>query len=91
MEQKFCQSCGMPLNDSVMGSNADGSANDDYCKYCFNEGKFTNNFTMEEMIQYCAGMLDEYNADAKVKLTKEEAIAQMREHFPTMKRWKAQQ
>ena len=88
MEQNFCQSCGMPLSESVMGTNADHSVNEDYCKYCFNEGKFTNDFTMEEMIQHCANMLDAYNADAEVKLTKEEAIAQMRKHFQTMKRWK---
>ena len=24
MEQKFCQSCGMPLTDDVLGTNADG-------------------------------------------------------------------
>lgn len=27
--QKFCQSCGMPLTAEVMGSNADGSKNED--------------------------------------------------------------
>lgn len=25
MEQKFCQSCGMPLTEDVLGTNADGS------------------------------------------------------------------
>ena len=24
MKQKFCQSCGMPLTDDVLGTNADG-------------------------------------------------------------------
>ena len=27
MEQKFCQSCGMPLSEEVLGTNADGSKN----------------------------------------------------------------
>ena len=27
---KFCQSCGMPLTDDVLGTNADGSKNEDY-------------------------------------------------------------
>ena len=27
MKQKFCQSCGMPLTDDVLGTNADGSKN----------------------------------------------------------------
>ena len=32
MEQKmkFCQSCGMPLTNEVLGTNADGSKNEDY-------------------------------------------------------------
>ena len=30
-EQKFCQSCGMPLTNDVLGTNADGSKNEDYC------------------------------------------------------------
>ena len=33
---KICQSCGMPIeNDNQLGSNLDGSLNQDYCKYCF--------------------------------------------------------
>jgi len=27
MKQKFCQSCGMPLTDDVLGTNADGTKN----------------------------------------------------------------
>ena len=30
MEQKFCQSCGMPLTEEILGTNADGSKNEDY-------------------------------------------------------------
>ena len=32
---KFCQSCGMPLTEEVLGTNADGSKNEDYCMYCY--------------------------------------------------------
>ena len=31
MKQKLCQSCGMPLTEEVLGTNADGSKNEDYC------------------------------------------------------------
>ena len=38
----ICQSCEMPLeHDEVMGTNADGSLNRDYCIYCYKEGKLT--------------------------------------------------
>ncbi|KAA6319565.1 hypothetical protein EZS27_030556 [termite gut metagenome] len=31
MEQKFCQSCAMPLTDAALiGTNVDGSTNEDY-------------------------------------------------------------
>ena len=29
MEQAICQSCGMPLSEDVLGSNADGSKNEE--------------------------------------------------------------
>ena len=38
MEQKFCQSCGMPLNEEILGTNADGSKKEDYCMYCMKDG-----------------------------------------------------
>ena len=31
MDQRFCQSCGMPLTGGVLGTNADGSKNEDDC------------------------------------------------------------
>ncbi len=37
---QFCQSCGMPLTEDVLGTNADGSKNEDYCMYCYKDGKF---------------------------------------------------
>ena len=46
----FCQSCGMPLTDEILGTNADGSKNEDYCIYCYRDGKFLQDCTMEEMI-----------------------------------------
>lgn len=36
---QFCQSCAMPLNSTGdCGTNADGSTNFDYCKYCYSGG-----------------------------------------------------
>ena len=37
-----CQCCGMPLtDDGMIGREADGAFNEDYCKWCFSDGKFT--------------------------------------------------
>ncbi len=39
--QLICQCCGMPLNeDSLISREPDGSCNEDYCKWCYTDGKF---------------------------------------------------
>ena len=60
-ETKFCQSCGMTLTDDVLGTNADGSKNEDYCMYCYKDGKFLQECTMDEMIEHCSQFVDEVN------------------------------
>ena len=85
---KFCQSCGMPLTDEVLGTNADGSKNEEYCMYCYKDGKFTQECTMDEMIEHCAQFVGEFNEGSGLKLTREEAIGQMKMFFPHLKRWR---
>ncbi len=88
MEQKFCQSCGMPLTDNNNGTNADGSRNEDYCIYCYKDSKFTQDMTMEQMIEHCAQFTDEINRQSGRDLTREQAMEMMYQFFPHLKRWK---
>ena len=88
MEQKFCQSCGMPLNPEVLGTEKDGSKNEEYCTYCYADGHFTVECTMDEMIELNLNYIDEFNKDSEVKYTVEEARKTMKEFFPQLKRWK---
>ncbi len=91
MEAKFCQSCGMPLQEQEeLGTNQDGSKNEEYCCYCFKDGAFTMDCTMEQMIEHCAQFVDEFNKDSGLTYSKEEAIANMKAYFPTLKRWDSQ-
>jgi len=86
---QFCQSCGMPLtNDSDCGTNADGSINHDYCKYCYQEGHFLQECTMDEMIEHCAQFIDEVNKQMPQPMTQEEYKLMMRGFFPMLKRWR---
>lgn len=87
--QPVCQSCGMPLTDEFFGTNADGSKNTEYCIYCYKDGAFTQNVTMDEMIEHNLKYLDEFNAVGGTHLTPDRARGEMREFFPTLKRWKA--
>ena len=97
-EMKFCQSCGMPLTEDVLGTNADGSKNEDYCMYCYKDGKFLQDCTMEEMIEHCAQFFAEQSGKAErvgavnegleKPITKEEYIGMMKTYFPQLKRWR---
>ena len=38
--QLVCQCCGMPLEDTNISREPDGSFNETYCKWCYADGKF---------------------------------------------------
>ncbi|MDO6432848.1 zinc ribbon domain-containing protein [Flavitalea sp. BT771] len=41
--EKFCQSCSMPLDSkAVLGTEKDGSASLEYCKFCYQHGAFVH-------------------------------------------------
>ena len=84
-ETTYCQSCGMPLTQEVLGSEKDGSPSADYCSYCYQNGAFTAQMTMEEMIGFCAPLMAENNP----QMNEEQAREMMRGFFPQLKRWKA--
>ncbi len=86
MEEKYCQCCGMPMGttDEMYGTNADGSKSEDYCKYCFENGAFTADCTMDEMIEACVPHM----ASANSGMSEDEARKMMKEFFPSLKRWK---
>ena len=89
MERVYCQSCGMPMdNPELFGTNNDGTKNEDYCVYCFKDGGFIKDLTMDEMIETCLEYIDEFNKDSEKKMTVDEAKISMKEYFPTLKRWK---
>ena len=78
----------MPLTQEILGTNADGSKNEDYCMYCYKDGKFTQDCTMDEMIEFCAQFVDEVNKNMPKPMTRNEYKDMMRQFFPTLKRWK---
>ena len=86
-DMKFCQSCGMPLAPGAeLGTEADGSPSPDYCSYCYKDGKFAGEMTMEEMIDFCAPIM----AKSTPGMTPEQAREQMGKFFPLLLRWKGE-
>ena len=86
MEMKYCQSCGMPLppDGSLNGKEKDGSQNADYCAYCYDDGAFKADMTMEQMIEFCVPIL----VKEEKGMTAEQAREMMQKFFPSLKRWK---
>jgi hypothetical protein len=76
----------MPMGktDEMYGTNADGSKSEDYCKYCFENGAFTQNCTMDEMIEFCIPHMTSANSG----MNEVEARKMMTGFFPTLQRWK---
>lgn len=83
MQQKFCQSCGMPMTDDLYGIERDGSKSADYCHYCYQNGAFAQDCTMEEMIEACIQPM----VEADCHMTPQQARTAMTQFFPTLRRW----
>lgn len=84
MEQKICQSCGMPLQkDGDFGTNTGGSKSEEYCFHCFRNGKFLDEgATLQEKI-------DKNVKFAKMMGMPEEQARKMASSIlPGLKRWR---
>lgn len=84
MPGHFCQSCGMILTPGDLGTNADGEKNDHYCKWCYDQGEYTYETTMDAMIEDCAPRLAENTG-----MTCDEAVSLMGVVLPALERWSA--
>ena len=76
-----CQCCGMPLEDSVLGRDKDGTLNEDYCKWCYADGTYTYS-NMDDLIDVCVGHM------AGEGFSEEQARAYMKQVLPTLDYWK---
>lgn len=84
-ENNICQSCGMMImSEDQYGTNIDGSTNKDYCKYCYVDGQFVDDVSMDEYIEMCS----QYGEQAG--MTNDEMREFCKKVFPTLKRWKNQ-
>ena len=71
----------MPLSrPDDFGTNADGSRSGDYCRYCFKNGAFTAECSMEELRAFCAGI-----AAAPDSLSPADAKNRLRRLFYSLK------
>jgi hypothetical protein len=91
MNDLICQSCGMTMRSAEdFGTNADGTPNREYCHYCYQNGAFTRDVTMDEMLETNLQFLDHWNAETGNNFTPDEARPILREFLSELKRWKKQ-
>ena len=55
-----CQCCGMPLDDSSVSREPDGAFNEEYCKWCYADGKFVYT-SLEELTEFLVGHMSNEN------------------------------
>ena len=77
----ICQCCGMPLDDCSISKEKDGSFNEDYCKWCYADGKYMYS-NMDDLIDICAKNM--VNAEH----SEEEIRAYLRKMLPQLDYWK---
>ena len=80
-QRLICQCCGMPLEDEIIGTDKDGSLNEDYCKWCYADGQYTYS-DMDELIEVCVKHM------VKEDFSEEQARAFLKQTLPQLDYWK---
>ena len=81
--QLVCQCCGMPMNeDDLVSREADGSFNEDYCKWCYAEGAFAYS-SKNALIDFLVSHMP--NPD---QLPDDQRRAQFDSYLSQLKHWK---
>lgn len=84
MPEHYCQSCGMMFTaPDQHGHEADGTEVEDFCRWCYDDGAYTYETTMEDMIEDCAPRMAE-----AMGWTVDESASLLGAVLPTLKRWK---
>lgn len=77
----ICQCCGMPLEDSLISKEPDGSFNESYCKWCYADGNYTYH-NMDDLINVCVKHM------ADNGFSEEQARIHMKDMLPKLDYWK---
>ena len=79
----ICQCCGMPLEDEVMSREPDGAYNEEYCKWCYADGKFAYT-DLETLVDFCTEHM------SNEKWPNDQARAYFEEALPKLGYWRQQ-
>lgn len=77
----ICQCCGMPLDDSTISKEPDGSFNEEYCKWCYTDGKFVYT-SLEELLDFLSGHM------SNESWSPEQVRTYLEAQLPQLNHWK---
>ena len=80
-QKLICQCCGMPLDDTSMSREPDGSFNEGYCKWCYSGGNFAYS-SVEELTDFLVGHM------SNDQFTPEQAREYFSAMLPALNHWK---
>lgn len=76
----ICQCCGMPLEDEFISKEVNGEFNEDYCKWCYSNGKYTYN-NLDDLIEVCVKHM------ANEAFTEDQARSYLKNVLPNLSYW----
>lgn len=79
--QLICQCCGMPLDDLSVSKEPDGTFNEDYCKWCYADGKFVYT-SLDELTDFLVKNM------SNEQFSPEQARAYFEENLPKLGHWR---
>lgn len=79
-QKLICQCCGMPLEDESISKETDGSFNEEYCKWCYTDGKYVYS-SLEQLTDFLVGHM------SNEQWPPEQARAYFEEQLPKLKHW----
>lgn len=77
----ICQCCGMPLDDTSISKEPDGSFQEEYCKWCYSDGKFVYT-NLEELTDFLVAHISNENWPPA------QARAYLEAQLPTLNHWR---
>ena len=77
----ICQCCGMPLDDSSISKEPNGEFNEDYCKWCYTDGKFVYT-SLEQLTDFLVEHM------SNEQFPPEQARAYFEASLPKLEHWK---
>jgi len=80
-EKLICQCCGMPLEDSIIAHEKDGSLNEHYCQWCYADGTYTYS-NMDDLIEVCVKNM------ASEEFPEDQCRAYLKSTLPHLDYWK---